>query len=89
MARNKDPEIDAALKDGRSTTDETKRKADYAKIQQRQTQLLPYLWLNHLRWTLAATNNVRGLQGMPLPGGGTSSGLVGGVIPVTAMWLDT
>ena len=59
-----------------------------ARAAQRQTQLLPYLWLSHLRWTAAATNNVRGLQGMPLPGGGQSAGLVGGVMQVTGMWID-
>jgi ABC-type transport system substrate-binding protein len=90
MARNVDQQTDDALNAGRATTDFNTRKAAYAKVQQRQTDLLPYLWLSHLRWTLGASNNVRGLQGMPLPDNqGMSSGLVGGVIPVTAMWIDS
>jgi peptide/nickel transport system substrate-binding protein len=89
MARNQDQQTDDALNAGRATNDFETRKAAYAKVQQRQTDLLPYLWLSHLRWTLGADNKVRGLQGMPLPDGGMSSGLVGGVVPVTAMWLDT
>src|SRR5262249_5590019 len=89
MARNVDQQTDDALNAGRATTDFDKRKAAYAKVQQRQTDLLPYLGLSHRRWTLGAANNVRGLQGMPLPDNeGQSAGLVGGVIPVTAMWLD-
>ncbi|MBI2704551.1 MAG: hypothetical protein HYX32_04580 [Actinobacteria bacterium] len=89
MARNKDPQIDAAMREGRATPDVDLRKQAYDKVQARQSADLPYLWLNHLRWSLAADNNVRGLQGMPLPDGGQSAGLVGGVISLTAMWLDT
>jgi ABC-type transport system substrate-binding protein len=88
FARFANTDLDNALNDGRATTDFDKRKAAYAKVQQIQNANLPYLWLSHLRWTAGATNNVRGLQGQPLPDGGQSAGLVGGVLPITAMWLE-
>jgi ABC-type transport system substrate-binding protein len=87
-ARNKDAEIDAALTEGRATEDAARRKAAYGRVETRQTADLAYLWLFHVRWILAATNKVHGLEGSPLPGGGTSIGLNGGVYPVVGLWLE-
>lgn len=89
MARNKDPKIDAALQKGRGTTDVATRKQAYEEVAKQFTATVPYIWLNHLRWTAAADNRLRGIQGMPLPDGTQSAGLVGGVLPVTAMWFET
>ncbi|MBI2706636.1 MAG: hypothetical protein HYX32_15300 [Actinobacteria bacterium] len=88
MARNKDPQIDAALKQGRSSLDPSIRKDAYGRLQDRLTADLPYLWLSHLRWTAAAALDLRGLQGQTLPDGSQSAGLVGGVIPITSMWRE-
>jgi len=89
MARSKDAETDAALLKGRGTTDQATRKAAYDEVQARQTAVLPYIWLSHLRWTAAADNKLRGIQGTPLPDGGTSAALVGGVMSITGMWYET
>lgn len=86
MARNRDPELDAALLEGRSTTDPEKRKAAYAKVQERQTADLPYLWLRYNRWTLGAQNNIRGLTGNKLPDGATRAGLVSGIVGLADLW---
>ena len=88
MARNNDPQIDTALNAQRATPDENARKQAWATIQQRQTDDLPYLWLSHVRWALAASNNVRGLDGGTLPDGSPSMGFNQGVIRVTQMWMD-
>jgi ABC-type transport system substrate-binding protein len=88
LARNQDPELDAAMRRGRSTADLPTRKQAYAEVQARQTATLPYIWLNHLRWTAAADNSLRGLPGTPLPDGGTSAVLVGGVLSLTGLWFD-
>ena len=88
MARNIDPTIDAALDAQRATTDFAPRKQAWDTIQARQSIDLPYLWLSHLRWALAAANNVRGLDGGKLPNGSASAGLVNGVLRVTAMWFE-
>jgi peptide/nickel transport system substrate-binding protein len=89
MARNKDPQTDAALQKGRGTLDQATRKAAYDEVQARQTAVLPYIWLSHGRWTAGADTKLRGIQGTPLPDGGTSAALVGGVMSVTGMWFDT
>jgi len=89
MARNNDPELDAALEKGRTTQDVEVRKKQYEIIQQRQAATLPYIWLNHLRWTMAAENHVRGIESMPLPDGSTSAGLTSGVYALTGVWIDS
>jgi len=88
MARNVDPKIDTALNAQRATPDENARKEAWATIQQQQTADLPYLWLSHVRWALAASNSVRGLDGGTLPDGSPSMGFNQGVIRVTQMWMD-
>ena len=88
MARNQDPQLDAALNTGRGSPDQSVRKQAYDTVQQRQTADLPYLWLSHLRWALGATNNVRGLDGGTLPDGTKSAGLLQGTMRVTEMWLE-
>ena len=89
MARLQDPQIDTALNAQRATPDENARKQAWATVQQQQTNNLPYLWLSHVRWALAASNNVRGLDGGTLPDGSPSMGFNQGVIRVTQMWMDT
>ena len=69
IARNKDPQIDAALDKGRQSTDEADRKAAYDALQQRFAADIPYVWLQHVIWVIVATNNVRGLTNGPLPDG--------------------
>jgi peptide/nickel transport system substrate-binding protein len=88
MSRNVDPVLDQALKDGRATIDFAPRKKAYDTVVDRQTQDLNYIWLSHTRWAMATDNRLRGIQGFPLPDGGTSAGLVSGVSPVTGMWLE-
>ena len=88
MARNVDPTIDSALNAQRATTDLAPRKQAWDAIQAQQSIDLPYLWLSHLRWALAAGNTVRGLDGGTLPDGTPRVGLTGGVIAVTQMWFE-
>jgi len=89
MARSKDPVTDAAMAKGRGTLDLETRKAAYNTVQGQQTAVLPYIWLNHGRWTAGADIKLRGIQGSALPDGGTTAGLVGGVLNITGMWFDT
>ncbi|MEZ5142294.1 MAG: ABC transporter substrate-binding protein [Acidimicrobiales bacterium] len=88
MARNKDPELDKGLNDGRSTTEFAARKAAYDLVQERQTADLPYLWLSQQRWAAAASNRVRGFNGSELPSGARSPGVTNGVVGLTPVWLD-
>jgi ABC-type transport system substrate-binding protein len=89
MARNVDPQLDDALNKGRTTplSDVDARKQAYATVQQRQTADLPYLWLNHLRYTLGANNKVRNIESLELPDGSHRAHVESGWQPVTAMWI--
>ncbi len=88
MARNQDPELDAALNTQRGSKDLATRQAAWKTIQERQTADLPYLWLSHQPWVMAADNSIRGLDGGTLPDGSPSAGLIGGVMKLTEFWLD-
>ena len=92
MARNKDPELDKGLQIGRENTDFAKRKEGYALVQQRMAADLPYIWLDHAPWVIAAKNDVRTLENGPLPDGKASYPIGGagfpGVTRLTQVWLD-
>ncbi len=83
VARNQDPELDAALDTQRASSDFATRRDAWATIQQRQTADLPYLWLSRQPWVIAAGNTVRGLDGGTLPDGSPAAGLVDGVMRLT------
>jgi len=94
IARLQDPQLDAALDKGRSTTDEATRKQAYATVQQRFAEDLAYIWLDHSLWVIAAGNNVRGITNGPLPDGTPSlplggPGGFGGVTRLTQTWLTS
>jgi peptide/nickel transport system substrate-binding protein len=91
IARNKDPQIDAALDKGRQSTSFADRKAAYDTLQQRFAVDIPYIWLQHVIWVIVAGNDMRGLTNGPLPDGEASlpiggGGDFGGVIRWTQMW---
>jgi peptide/nickel transport system substrate-binding protein len=92
IARNQDPQIDAALDQGRQSTDEATRKQAYATVQQRFAEDVPYVWISHVIWAIVAGNNVRGITNGPLPDGEASlpiggAGDFGGVVRFTQTWL--
>ncbi len=92
MARNKDPELDRGLNIGRENSDFAKRKEGYALVQQRLAADLPYIWLDHAQWVVAARNDVRNLTNGPLPDGQPAYPIGGagfpGVTRLTQVWLD-
>jgi peptide/nickel transport system substrate-binding protein len=91
IARNSDPQVDAALDKGRQSTAFADRKAAYDTLQQRFAVDIPYIWLQHVIWVIVAQNDIRGLTNGPLPDGEASlpmggGGDFGGVIRWTQMW---
>ena len=93
IARNKDAAIDAGLDKGRQSSDEATRKEGYAAVQQGFARDIPYVWLNHSLWVVAAANDVRGITNGPLPDGQASlpiggGGDFGGVVRFTQTWLQ-
>lgn len=88
MARNRDPQVDAALDAGRSSVDEAARKQAYADLQRRFTADLPYLYLNHTPWAVVADLTVRDVAKQTLPDGTPSAGVLSGVHRLTQVWLE-
>ncbi len=92
FARNKDPEIDAALKQGRASTDIETRKQAYATVQRKINEDIPYIWYDRAQWAVVAANNVRGITNGPLPDGSPANpmggpGGFGGITFLTQTWL--
>ncbi|MEX1218402.1 MAG: ABC transporter substrate-binding protein [Acidimicrobiales bacterium] len=88
FARLNDPQINAALDTGRASPDSAVRKAAYATVQQRQTALVPYIWLAHSQWALGAAKNVRNFTTMTLPDGGVAQPFQGGTVRLTETWIE-
>jgi len=93
IARNKDPQIDAALNTARGSADDAVRKQAYATVANRLNEDLPYIWLARGQYIVFAANGVRGITQGPLPGGQASypMGGPGGFALVTRLtqtWLD-
>ena len=87
-----DAQIDEALIKGRSSSDPEVRKQAYADLQKRMNELVPYVWLNHTMWVVAANNDVRGIGNGTLPDGKEAYplggvGTFGGVHRLTQTWL--
>jgi peptide/nickel transport system substrate-binding protein len=78
MTRLNDPQLSAALDQGRRSSDEATRKRAYATVQQRLRATLPYIFVDHLSTTAVITKaNVKGLARYPLPDGSTAVPLSG------------
>jgi ABC-type transport system substrate-binding protein len=93
FARLFDERVDEALNRGRQSTDLEERRQAYADFQDLLSELVPYVWLNHSTWTVAADNDVRGITNGPLPDGSESlpiggTGTFGGTHRLTQTWLD-
>ena len=92
VGRLEDPEIDEALDTGRGTLDETTRIEAYAELQMRLTEQVPYVWINHVPWTIVADTDVRDLPNGPLPDGQASlpfGGPASGSHRLTQVWIDS
>jgi peptide/nickel transport system substrate-binding protein len=88
MARNVDPQLQAALELGRvSTTAATRAKA-YQTVNQRLALDLPYLWLDRAVWAVVSTPKVQNWNNPTTPAGKPAYGMIGGSIWPTQIWLS-
>ena len=58
----KDPTLDKALDTARSTNDEATRTEQYKQLTPTLNEVLPYVWVWHNDWALAAKDKVGGLS---------------------------
>jgi ABC-type transport system substrate-binding protein len=89
MARNQDPVLDAALYVGRTNPRPEERKLAYITVQQQLAKDIPYIWLNHNTWIVAADNNIRGIQGATLPDGSPGRHTISGIEKLTEVWFES
>ena len=88
FARLNDPELNAALDKGRGSPDMAVRKEAYATVQQRQTALVPYIWIAHSQWAIGAAKNIRNFTSMTLPDGAKAQSFQGGTVKLTETWIE-
>ena len=88
FARLADPQVDDALNRGRRTDDPAVRAEAYADLQRRQSELVPYVWLNHIQWVIGADDDVRTIGNESLPGGEAAKPVSGGGFRLTQTWLQ-
>jgi peptide/nickel transport system substrate-binding protein len=88
MARIRDPQVDADLKAARESADPAVRKQAYFDLQKRQSELIPYVWLNHSQFAYGAQNDVRNIGNQTLPDGQPAQPFVKGDFRLTEMWLQ-
>jgi len=77
-----DPQIQAALDKGRTTSVETATDPIYAGINKRLGNQVYNLWVWYTTWTIAARPGIKGLAGPPIPDGGGKQLFIYGRFPV-------
>ena len=87
MARNKDPQIDAALQEARTNPDPAARKAAYGRVWKRFAALVPYVWttrgINALIW-----NHHVHVSKVTLPDGAVpATPAAAGTVSSVALWV--
>ena len=87
FARNKDPEIGAALDTGAATTDLTVQREQMGIVQQRLAADVPYVWLVHLRISRVANDRVVNLTRWFLPDGSPGLDMRQGSHPLSQVWM--
>jgi ABC-type transport system substrate-binding protein len=88
MARNQDPVLDAALYVGRTSHKAEERKLAYITVQEQMAKDIPYVWLSHATWVIAASPTVRGFAGATFPDGSRGANAVGGAERLTEVWFE-
>lgn len=87
FARNKDPQIGAALATGAGTIDPAVQKEQMGIVQQRLGADAPYIWLVHLRISRVANDRVVNLTRWFLPDGSPGLDMRQGSHPLSQVWM--
>jgi ABC-type transport system substrate-binding protein len=87
FARNKDPEIGAALATGGASSDPAVQLQQMAIVQQRLGADAPYIWLVHLRISRVANDRVVNLTRWTLPDGTRGLDMNQGAHQLFQVWM--
>ncbi len=88
MARNKDPQLDAALELGRTSPNPGTRAKAYQTVNKRLAVDLPYLWLDRAVWAVVSAPKVQNWNNPTTPTGAAAYGMIGGSIWPTQIWMS-
>ena len=88
MARNADPQIEAALQQGRASTDKEVRETAYKTVNKRLALDLPYLWTDRAVWAVIGDPTVQNFNNPTTPQGQAAFGMIGGSIWPTQIWIS-
>lgn len=91
FARIRSEELTAAMQTGRESDTFEARKAAYDEAQVILNEELPYIWLTHTIWAVAADPTVRNIGYATLPDGDEGLGFgtgFAGAIRMTEVWVD-
>jgi peptide/nickel transport system substrate-binding protein len=88
MARNADPQIEAALQQGRASSDKEVRETAYKTVNKRLALDLPYLWTDRAVWAVIGDPTVQNFNNPTTPQGQAAFGMIGGSIWPTQIWIS-
>jgi peptide/nickel transport system substrate-binding protein len=88
FARNKDPQIEAALIQGRTHAEPAARIEAYQTVDKLLARDLPYIWTSRAPWSVTASNKVVNFAGPTFPDGSHAEGFRAGVFTPTEIWLQ-
>jgi hypothetical protein len=88
MARNADPQLQAALETGRTSSSPSVRATAYQTVNKRLAIDLPYLWLDRAVWSVESTLTVQNWNNPTTPSGAPAYGMIGGSIWPTQIWMN-
>ncbi|MCZ7525267.1 MAG: ABC transporter substrate-binding protein [Acidimicrobiia bacterium] len=86
FARLRDEQVDTALRAAQTTDDFEERKARYQIVAERMNELIPYIWLNPVVYTVAWREDVHDAVTWDLPGGGTGAPSLGATLSLHQIW---
>lgn len=81
------PEINEAMKAGRSIGDPEERREQYAILQRALGEAVPYLWVGTNQFALITDNSVRGGGTFTLPDGSAGQAILGGRFNLKDVWV--
>ena len=88
FARNADGSLEAALQQGRTSSDPSARAAAYQTVDRRLAADLPYLWISRATWSLVARAGVENYATPTVPDGSRALGFTSGTFTPTEIWLS-
>jgi peptide/nickel transport system substrate-binding protein len=88
FARNKDPELSAALDTARETDDFETQKEQYGIWQKRLGETVPYIWIYHVKPIVVSRSNVHDVTKAVLPDGEKQLSMTSVVHPLAQIWVD-